>query len=482
MRLSQLMVKSQAIQYQMLSQLACQAEPHEVKQLASQLKISLATCEKYLAQINDLARNEQVPLILNRRADQVRLVMGPELGWQAISQLMVVESTYFQILDYLFKQGQFTNGWLADSLAISEATLNRKISELNQILADFNLQVKNGQLKGSKHQVAYFYYQLYSLLLGPDERDELVKNYQIRDYLPYFEAINKGPFKPQAAYDLLLWLYVHQQVSYQDLGQDHSLWPDKIMNHYQNQAIYQRIRHHLIHYYGRQAGPINEADIFCHFVWLLSHGVLSHASHLQILGFGGPITAATNLTIHALSSQGLGQSRLREVVMYQTSQIYAQRIFFTGAVVDDFAISQAKASAYVKSENQIDSLLRQVDKQIYKDNVLGQGDMDLANSMALARLVQYIRLPKPSQIKIGLVLSADRPQVDLVLARLKQATANSPEVTISLYDDQEDYDYLLVGPNQTYQSDQTYYRMKGWACQLDLDHLMAYLEQVASSI
>ena len=76
-------------------------------------------------------------------------------------EAFVKESLKFQLLDYLYRNKEFSIVQLTTKFMISESSLFRKIKELNQLLAAFELQIKNGQLQGEELQIRYFYFQLY---------------------------------------------------------------------------------------------------------------------------------------------------------------------------------------------------------------------------------------------------------------------------------------------------------------------------------
>ena len=63
-------------------------------------------------------------------------------------EAFVKESLKFQLLDYLYRNKEFSIVQLTTKFMISESSLFRKIKELNQLLAAFELQIKNGQLQG----------------------------------------------------------------------------------------------------------------------------------------------------------------------------------------------------------------------------------------------------------------------------------------------------------------------------------------------
>lgn len=57
-------------------------------------------------------------------------------------EAFVKESLKFQLLDYLYRNKEFSIVQLTTKFMISESSLFRKIKELNQLLAVFDLQIK----------------------------------------------------------------------------------------------------------------------------------------------------------------------------------------------------------------------------------------------------------------------------------------------------------------------------------------------------
>ena len=75
-------------------------------------------------------------------------------------EAFVKESLKFQLLDYLYRNKEFSIVQLTTKFMISESSLFRKIKELNQLLAAFDLQIKMDNW-GEELQIRYFYFQLY---------------------------------------------------------------------------------------------------------------------------------------------------------------------------------------------------------------------------------------------------------------------------------------------------------------------------------
>ncbi|EPH95620.1 M protein trans-acting positive regulator [Enterococcus faecalis 13-SD-W-01] len=83
------------------------------------------------------------------------------------------QSKKYQLLLYLFLNGETTADDAIDNLLISRATLFRKTKELNQLMNAKNLGIKSGKFIGSERQIRYFFYSLFTAVMPC---------YMIRDY------------------------------------------------------------------------------------------------------------------------------------------------------------------------------------------------------------------------------------------------------------------------------------------------------------
>ncbi|MGQ4818988.1 helix-turn-helix domain-containing protein, partial [Enterococcus faecium] len=77
---------------------------------------------------------------------QLSITLSDFFSLNHLIEAFVKESLKFQLLDYLYRNKEFSIVQLTTKFMISESSLFRKIKELNQLLAAFDLQIKNGQL------------------------------------------------------------------------------------------------------------------------------------------------------------------------------------------------------------------------------------------------------------------------------------------------------------------------------------------------
>lgn len=80
-------------------------------------------------------------------------------------EAFVKESLKFQLLDYLYRNKEFSIVQLTTKFMISESSLFRKIKELNQLLAAFDLQIKMDNYREKNCRFVTFTFSCIGILL-----------------------------------------------------------------------------------------------------------------------------------------------------------------------------------------------------------------------------------------------------------------------------------------------------------------------------
>lgn len=104
-------------------------------------------------------------------------MLDEDVSLEKILLFLLQESLKFKMLVYLLEHQQVSIVRLATAFNISESSVFRKIKELNQLLEEFGLQIKNGQLYGEELQIRYFYYELFQYI-PEDQRPLFCKIHQ----------------------------------------------------------------------------------------------------------------------------------------------------------------------------------------------------------------------------------------------------------------------------------------------------------------
>lgn len=67
----------------------------------------------------------------------------------------------YKLLRLLFLQGRLDATQVMLKFYISESSYYRRVRELNKVLAEFDLKIKNGLLIGKESQIRFFYFELF---------------------------------------------------------------------------------------------------------------------------------------------------------------------------------------------------------------------------------------------------------------------------------------------------------------------------------
>lgn len=184
MKIEALLEKKEYTQVTILRQLILQGGSLTAAELRRFSGVSVAAFEQYVKELEEL----DCGVTFVREHRMIRLTLAAEVNLEQIIASMLTNSLKYQILEYLLINQEFAIWQLVNEFATSESSIFRKIKELNQLLAEFGIQIKNGQWQGEELQVRYFYYQLYQFF--PENQKPALFNQKSETiFLQGFEGI-----------------------------------------------------------------------------------------------------------------------------------------------------------------------------------------------------------------------------------------------------------------------------------------------------
>ncbi|MDT2595670.1 helix-turn-helix domain-containing protein [Enterococcus dongliensis] len=159
MELFSLLEKNEQRQIRIFQLLLEQSEL-SINEALVQLSVDRATFKEDLSllKLNLVKFTDQ--LVLDTENGKIFLRRLGNLSMTDVYYSYLKDAVKYQILMHLLAYGTLERQKLLDSLGLSPATFTRRIRELNTLLAEFHLQIKNGKLLGSESQIRYFYFQL----------------------------------------------------------------------------------------------------------------------------------------------------------------------------------------------------------------------------------------------------------------------------------------------------------------------------------
>lgn len=213
MNLIQLIEKNDRIQISILQYLLDNGPELASQDIMDALSISRFVFKNNIEGLREQLQNHNIPLSiqLHPEKDLIRFEKSDHADLRPLYYAYLQRSADYQLLVYLFKHSRFSILGLADTLALSEAAVYRKIGRLNQSLAEFNITIKKRQLAGEPLQIAYFFFQLFWRGIPAEQLDLQLVDRESYAFLNLLETRLDYRFSESNRIKLFLWIKVLKQ-------------------------------------------------------------------------------------------------------------------------------------------------------------------------------------------------------------------------------------------------------------------------------
>lgn len=279
MKIEQLLEKKEQLQVLILREMVLHGGTVGTNQLREQVNLSKTSFDQYIAEIPMIGRMMGKKVAIKRNEFQVTLELAEDVSLEKIILFLVQQSLKFNLLVYLLEHHQASIVRLATAFNISESSVFRKIKELNQLLQEFSLQIKNGQLYGEELQVRYFYYVLFQFI-SESQRPLFLQ--QTPDKAPLILGLERAletTFSQESASKIACWLGITRKRLLSEKTTFATLKEKKIL--YQKDRLYQALDPVISLYLSRTAAEISGYEPLMFYSFFVSFTVLSEEHFYQ---------------------------------------------------------------------------------------------------------------------------------------------------------------------------------------------------------
>ena len=279
MKIEQLLEKKEQLQVLILRDMVLHGGTVGTNQLREQVYLSKTSFDQYIAEIPMIGMMMGKKVAIKRNEFQVTLELAEDVSLEKIILFLVQQSLKFNLLVYLLEHHQASIVRLATAFNISESSVFRKIKELNQLLQEFSLQIKNGQLYGEELQVRYFYYVLFQFI-SESQRPLFLQ--QTPDKAPLILGLERAletTFSQESASKIACWLGITRKRLLSEKTTFATLKEKKIL--YQKDRLYQALDPVISLYLSRTAAEISGYEPLMFYSFFVSFAVLSEEHFYQ---------------------------------------------------------------------------------------------------------------------------------------------------------------------------------------------------------
>ena len=440
-----------------------------------ELEITMPTLTKLSENLQQQLKNEKVSFAINRYT--LDLQVNDSVSLDDLTDTLLKKSVKYQIIHYLFQHAGYDAFVLADELKISVGTLNRVIAECNQLLQHFELKIKNKKLAGTMTQRIYFYYNF--LKMGETAIDSVL----IDDLVA--ELAKKITLSIAQQKQLKIWLFVIMKkvTPHTTVG---SLSPEEQIkiNRCQEMPICRFIRQAYVS--KKSICSVDEAKIVPFFICLFLvtvGGIPYEELRLGLYTNKNPVFEITDEVMAAIQSiYCLEASHTTIDIKASVFSLIAQVYYFHGV---NYSIDRVTLNYYHKLFH--NSLRDQVITDILQ-HIIAPTNLFTPTKLNYLkkRLVFLIYLLSPKEeyrVRIGVLNMGSSLLADASIYLLKNELKGKQNVTISPYNNEEEYD-LLISNARVPQLGTNYgrfYQVTAIGADLDVNQVSAIIDQIAYS-
>lgn len=330
MKIDVFLDKKEATQIDIIRQLLFHAGKMSSKVLAEQVGLTQNALKDYLTDIVQMCQALGERFELTLEAKEVRLAFSTDINLDKILLTYLHHSLGYQILEFVFEHKKFSTFQLTQEFNSSEATIFRKLRDLNQSLQAFDIGIRNGQLVGDELQIRYFYYQLYLQVDTGFSSNDLGVTKLMAVLQPEFHQ----SFSKIALKRLSCWLFVTRH-RLQVANSEHARLV-KIQERFEADKLYQLIQGVIGEYFKQTVNYVGKHEGAMFYCFLITFDILGEDNFARYdltrrkkISTAMLDTYSREMIVMHYGYQKLSISDEKRLT-YRLSQVHAQALYFQG--------------------------------------------------------------------------------------------------------------------------------------------------------
>ncbi|STD21804.1 helix-turn-helix domain-containing protein [Enterococcus mundtii] len=279
MKIEEFLEKKEQTQIEILRMLVLEGGSASINELRSSVKLSKSAFDQYIEDLELIGRMMKTKISVRKNEFQVVLELDEHTSLEKIMLFLVQQSVKYQILTYLLEHQQASSVRLATAFTISESSVFRKTKELNQLLKEFSLQIKNGQIQGEELQIRYFYYSLFQFFPESQRPQYLQDTPDKRPLIVGLAHVLNTTFSPQSSSKIATWIGITRKRLLSDKMKFSGTKEKKEI--YQEDQLYQTIHPVISLYLSRTAADVTAYESMMFYSFLVTFSVLEEETFYQ---------------------------------------------------------------------------------------------------------------------------------------------------------------------------------------------------------
>ncbi|WP_414839116.1 helix-turn-helix domain-containing protein [Carnobacterium sp. TMP28] len=450
MRIEDFLEKREALQMAILKKLILEGGRVSYEDLRKDLKITKASLANYLEEMNNYLEEYQGNCQVDSDGAFVELFLTNHFSMMTVYIDYVKRSLKYQLIDYIFKHQEFTVIKIVSDLSISESSLFRKIKELNSLLKEFTIKIKNGRIYGEELQIRYFYFQIYWFLTTHEDYQEALLTNQNQSLIHGFEKELDIKLNDLSRRRISLWFMISKKraavskKSYKNMVEK--------MKPYKEDHLNKQVRKLIFLYFSRYSIEVEEEESMIHFIFLTTQSILVEKDFMDydlVRSRRTPTALVDTLLRETILLYYLPTKpsiALERKVTFYLSQINGTLYFFEGALeLNNPQDSIAKESEIwgknleALSEQLLKTALETIDKRSPS-----LSSLERLTLVEYSTVLSIVDFTISKELLIGIDLDLMEMHAEMLMQTLMLHLKNVSGITVERYRDHHTYDLVIT--------------------------------------
>lgn len=383
-------------------------------------------------------------------ANNVEFEVDGTTNLSNISTDFLRESYKYKIIMYLYANETLNLIELENELHISGSSITRRIKELNETLAGFDLKIKNRRLVGTKIQLNYFYYLFFIRVVPFTDREELLsRNETINDYVNVLDEQYDLGWKDDEKLRVFLWLKIYIRINSYKEQHVQTLTPIS-RELIKNNPAYSKVKISLFRFLKKYSLSFSEEDAVGFYYFLIGFDLIKNDSELYVQMKDGDIDKKTpiNVAISLFWSDIEKYTYFKQdsKISYNLFNSYSKLAIFKGeSFIYNRTIMEFNRKSLEREDFSqiIQKLLTAYQSVTQFDGLNSPDDLYYLQNQYLY-ILNILNFEFDDVLKIGLLINRDPIMEKLTVIIMERVLSSVLNAQVEIYQEGKEYDLIVT--------------------------------------
>lgn len=357
MKITQLLTKNQEVQFMVFEYLLYHDVPISLKELEQAIHVSLPTLQKELLSLQvELTSYDQQAKLVRDQNDFYELKLPNHFSVKDFLTNYLQQSLDYQLFLSVFYQKNISITKMIMDLQVSESSIFRRFKAINQLLAEFDVQIKNKNIIGSEKQIRYFFFHFFWHSHSYQYIQQNFDKKNSQHLIQIIEALFERKFTSREFWKLVVWFNImeHRFDYHEDQIQEFST---DFLQLLEEDLMFQKLKNILARFLSRFAYQSFEDEAIYLYLFLLSEGIyVPQAKESSLIK---NIYESSQL----VQQQILGENRMTDKGEEFLFILHCTATFYRGSFEEEMTLSRHYALSDISPEK-LDKCMSIVEKRL----------------------------------------------------------------------------------------------------------------------